>query len=80
MATLKMTADEIVRQHRNAMQAQQEDRYFEAMRHKSFRVPWYKAVNWDIALSWFLGGLTGVCAGYVLLFVLVPFVLELLLG
>ena len=40
-------------------------------------MPWYRAVNWDVALNWFCIGALILCLVYVGVFVVAPFGIKI---
>jgi len=42
-----------------------------------WRLPWYRAVNWDVVLTWFCLGSLALCLAYLGIFVFAPFAVKI---
>jgi hypothetical protein len=70
------TGESIVREHRKSemMRAGPEPYDF---KRRPIRIPWYRSINWNVALAWASSLILAFCLIYLGIFVFGPFCLKL---
>ena len=75
-STIITTPERIVREHRKSEMRRTGPEPFDFKR-RPIRIPWYRSINWDVALAWACSLVLALCLIYLGIFVFGPFCLKL---